>query len=414
MAGAFTLEMLAVDAYHYTLKEIAKLAVSLGKDPFLDEMDDEQLTDYWLDAWLPEPLEWDVDRPRELSEDENISVDGSFVSHTTSPIRQLFLPVISKKSNARVLALRPEQGWIEQGPSLAPASAYHERDSVIVIRGTVDELKKLRTMAENIVHLINEDVTRHYGDSRATILSMIRKRRAKLASEAHAFERETLELAVQIRRRQNAPRIVDVRTRKEIKFLRERPRSKATATDRCLSPASMQPIIDLIHQAGTGFELARKEFRKLGEKGLRHIIAIFLNAVFESNVATAETFSKDGKADLFITVDGRAVLVGECKFWDGRALYTKTLGEQLTRYVLWRHSAAVLVTFSDRQSLTAVMTEAKLGTEEHASYRSGLQERSETYFVSTHEHPDDPDKTMEIHHLFFNLYSTQDEVSDAC
>jgi hypothetical protein len=57
--------------------------------------------------------------------------------------------------------------------------------------------------------------------------------------------------------------------------------------------------------------VAPQEFCKLGEEGLRHVIAGYLNAVFRSTAVTGETFSKGGKPDLNIQVRGGSVFVGE-------------------------------------------------------------------------------------------------------
>ena len=78
----------------------------------------------------------------------------------------------------------------------------------------------------------------------------------------------------------------------------------------------------------------------------------------------------------------------------------------------WRHTVAVLITFSRNQGLTSVVREAQRATQEHPSRRGEIVAKTDTYFVSNHVHPDDPDKTVEVHHLLFNLYTESTAGSD--
>lgn len=408
MAEAFTLEMLAVDAYQYSIKEIAARVETLGNEPSLDGVSDEELADRWVSDFLLEPLEWDTQRPVEYDRDEVVTMSGRRLSNVGVPIRRLFLPIVPKKSNSRVLTLRPERGWTQRGPSLSPAAAYIERERVIVLRGTKADLTDLQGTAKTMVNLINDDVERYYRELRPTVLRMIRDRREQIARDDEVFRQEASDLGVEVRQRANAPRLVDVREREAVRVLRKPSHRQPGPADPRLSLESTDKIVDLIDRAGRGFEVARQEFRKLGEEGLRHVIVGYLNAVFQRTDVTGETFSKDGKPDLVIIRDGRPVMVGECKFWGGAALYSDTLGRQLVRYIPWRHTLAVLITFAVRQNLTRVVREARQASMTHPSTVGAIQDRSETYFVSNHVHPDDPEKTVEVHHLLFNLYSTLD------
>jgi hypothetical protein len=109
-----------------------------------------------------------------------------------------------------------------------------------------------------------------------------------------------------------------------------------------------------------------------------------------------------GDTDILLNVPGGAVLVAECHKWDGPGLYAAKL-EQLFDYVAWRHTAAVMITFSGRESLTAVIQKADGAITSHSSYRRGFESKTSTYRVSSHAHPSDEQKAVEIHHLFFNL-----------
>lgn len=408
MAEAFTLQTLAVSAKTSALDEIGSKLESFDEDHSLFHLSDEDLCSYIVDQWEPKQIEWDPDRRPQLGEDEVIYVGRPPERTISSDIRRLYLPLVPKKSNEETLAFRPEQSWIEAGPSLASAAEFDRESHTIILRGTRDELTRLRSEALNIVSMINADIDRHFGDFQAVVLEMIKKRRSDIKRQQDAFERDAADLGVAIRRRNEAPVPIDVTQRAEVRTIRNLNTPPPGAPDPRLSTKSIAEIIELIDQAGKGFQVARREFRSLGEEGLRHVIAGYLNAVFGSTSATGETFSKDGRPDLNIMVNGRPVLVAECKFWSGSALYIKTLNTQLARYVLWQHTVAVMITFCTRQSMTKAIREAINITAASPQTRRPVQERSETYFVSHQAHPDDDERTIEIHHLFFNLYSTSD------
>ena len=69
----------------------------------------------------------------------------------------------------------------------------------------------------------------------------------------------------------------------------------------------------------------------------------------------------------------------------------------------WRHTAAVVMTFVRNKGLTNVLAEADRAIKDHASYRGGFTLRTATYRTSGHEHPEDFEMTLEVHHLLFHL-----------
>jgi hypothetical protein len=144
-------------------------------------------------------------------------------------------------------------------------------------------------------------------------------------------------------------------------------------------------------------------FGGLREEDLRTIILGYLNAVFARPAATGETFSVSGKTDILLNVTGGAVLIGECHWWAGESTYVDKL-EQLFRYVTFRQTAAMMITFSDRASLTEVVAAATTAIRAHSSVRSAVGEPASTRRTSSHKHPRDPEKIVEVHHLFFDLH----------
>ncbi|MDQ3656551.1 MAG: hypothetical protein M3457_15935 [Chloroflexota bacterium] len=363
MSKAFTFERMAVQVFQEAVNEIASKLESFDDANTWFGRPVEDFRDHILDQWMLHPLEWDPKRNQEVDRDDAIYMGRRPPKQGGPEIRRLFLPLIPRKSNFEVLLIRPEQGWTERGPSLSERAAFDAKESVLLLRGTLEELEQLRHQAGTIINLINQDVLQHFAGLPGIVNRMIQGRYQLITASQLQFEADAKALNVDIRTRSNAPAIVDVRERAEIEVVRNLDRKAAKVDDPQLSNDSIRRIIGLLDQAGRGFEFARKEFRSLGEEGLRHVLVGYLNAVFESTAVTGETFSKDGKPDLVVMVQGQPVLVGECKFWGGKALYSKTLHSQLTRYVLWRHAIAVMITFSDRKNLTAVIKDASSSTQ---------------------------------------------------
>src|SRR5205807_512426 len=109
--------------------------------------------------------------------------------------------------------------------------------------------------------------------------------------------------------------------------------------DERINPESLRQILQLVDQAGKGFEVAPATFTKLGEEDLRNIIVGYLNAVFASRAATGETFSARGRTDILLNVPNGGVLICECKYWDGARHYIDGM-EQLFGYLTFRHGVA--------------------------------------------------------------------------
>lgn len=174
-------------------------------------------------------------------------------------------------------------------------------------------------------------------------------------------------------------------------------------TEPYLEVDKINAVIEIITNAGRGFEVTPHVFNLLEEEYLRDIILGFLNTIFSLG-ATGETFLKNGKTDIHIKIDRGSIFSAECKKWDGPKLYSDTI-DQLFNYLIWRQNYGVIITFSNRVGFTDVMDEAKRITLEHSTTLSSICiEVDVGHFVTEHEFPDDPRKRVTIHHLLFNLY----------
>jgi hypothetical protein len=108
------------------------------------------------------------------------------------------------------------------------------------------------------------------------------------------------------------------------------------------------------------------------------------------------------KTDILLNVPGGAVLVTECKYWDGAAKNVEAL-VQLFGYLTWRHTDGLLVTFSRRKGLQRVIEQSQSAMQSHSAYRGGFKMKTRSYFTTTHMHPADDQKLVGVHHLLFDL-----------
>jgi hypothetical protein len=130
----------------------------------------------------------------------------------------------------------------------------------------------------------------------------------------------------------------------------------------------------------------------------------FLNGNFKLH-ATAEAFNKLGKTDISLRYSGDNLFVAECKFWAGSSVYIETI-DQLFRYLTWRENLGVIICFVREKDFTSIIEKAKTTTTTHISYiQNSLKNKRDTYFVTKHIFPEDKNKTVDIHHILFTIYS---------
>jgi len=169
-----------------------------------------------------------------------------------------------------------------------------------------------------------------------------------------------------------------------------------------LDRSKVLDIITVIDNQGRQFEKTPKTYKDFDEDGLRDVILVSLNSLFEGK-ATGETFSHKGKTDIYLNIDKGNVLICECKIWGGQALYHKTI-EQLLGYLTWRHNFGIMITFAKQKNFSKILADTQTTIQGHTSYRSGFQKVTENHFLSHHKIDQDEAKDVEIHHLFYNLY----------
>jgi hypothetical protein len=279
-------------------------------------------------------------------------------------------------------------------------ATFRERDHVIVLHVPVDQAEQYLRDLRSMIFQINVDIERQTPAFRPRVLDVVHRRRETVASHQAKFAETMANVGVQVWKKEGAVKPVNVAVRREIRVLRDTPSSLPAEPE--LDMESVRQVVGLIDQAGKGFETTPGAFVSLGEEQLRDVILGHLNAVFGPLAATGESFSKNGKTDILLRARDGAVLIVECKFWDGPKQYAETI-DQLFGYLTWRHTSGVLVTFSRRRGLTRVVEAALRATSEHSSFSRDLKTITDSRFSSVHVHPTDNQKVIEVHHLFFDM-----------
>lgn len=130
-----------------------------------------------------------------------------------------------------------------------------------------------------------------------------------------------------------------------------------------LDDARVEDIVEFLDGQAKNFETTPMAIKSLGEEDLRDLLLANLNSIFQGN-ATGETFSKRGKTDICLKIDKGNILICECKFWGGPALYKTTI-DQLRGYLTWRHNYGIMVTFVRNKGFSQVLAGAAGGLQLH-------------------------------------------------
>ncbi len=122
-----------------------------------------------------------------------------------------------------------------------------------------------------------------------------------------------------------------------------------------LDEKSYQDILTPIRWMGKTIERDPAAYASLGEENLRTQFLALLNGSFEG-LGSGETFSVNGKTDLYLRVNERAVFIAECKFWDGPAGFNGII-DQLTGYLTWRDSKTAILLFVRNADIAPVLAQ---------------------------------------------------------
>ena len=122
-----------------------------------------------------------------------------------------------------------------------------------------------------------------------------------------------------------------------------------------LDEKTYQDILSSIRWMGQTLERDPAAYANLGEENLRSHFLASVNGSFEGQ-GSGETFSVNGKTDIYLRVNERAVFIAECKFWDGPAGFNGII-DQLTGYLTWRDSKTAILLFVRNADIAPVLAQ---------------------------------------------------------
>ena len=137
------------------------------------------------------------------------------------------------------------------------------------------------------------------------------------------------------------------------------------------------------------------------EEDLRQHFLVQLNGQYEGQ-ATGETFNYEGKTDILVRVQDRNIFIAECKFWRGSADLKDAI-DQLLGYTSWRDTKAALLIFNRHTDMSTVVKNVPEAVQGHPNWESNCEYDHETGFRYAFTHKDDPEKTITLTVLVFNV-----------
>jgi hypothetical protein len=268
------------------------------------------------------------------------------------------------------------------------------------LQNAKQKLEDFKQIVSGLVTRKNAETEEQNDKLRQQLAQVITDRKTKLMAQSSVLK-QLAELIPLSRKEQPLSPVIPLAKKKKVVINPPRPK---VITYPKIDTKILDAIIDVLIRGGRTFEQAPETFLKLDEEDLRNILISFLNGNFELH-AVAEAFNKLGKTDISLRYSNDNLFVAECKFWRGQGHYSETI-DQLFRYLTWRENIGVLITFVREKDLTEIFRKAKESTSSHTTFIDGsMRNRSDLYSVSCHRFPEDKEKTIEMHHLFFTIHS---------
>lgn len=151
-----------------------------------------------------------------------------------------------------------------------------------------------------------------------------------------------------------------------------------TKPNHALETAAYEDILGNLAGMSVAIERSPSTFADIGEEALRDWFLVALNGHFRGD-ATGETFSREGKTDISIRVNGGVIFIAECKFWGGEKVLLETI-DQLLGYLTWRDSKAAILLFSRNADFTAVLSQIATVFRNHGHFVRQVRYASESGF----------------------------------
>ena len=387
---------------HYQNVPRAVAAILDAEEPgYLATVEFEEYLDYLVDRLALEPLEWHADQATAEPFTTRVKRYDRFFEKEFNREETRFrvrVPLSAHSSRRDYFRLGPATTWFgrsEPDWRFEGDTLLYEVDAAegAVERGLED--------VEFWLGNRNGDIAMGNKNLRKRVQSTLEDRKRRLEEQNEHVRGVIQNLKIPLHQSPDSAKPVAMKPRK-IRTVLTKPQPKAPATEPTLSRDDVVELVDFIEQYARQFEVTPAPFLNMKEEELRDVLIGMMNANYPGST-TAETFNKLGKTDIAFRVDEGNVLICECKFWSGQKAYSAAL-IQLFRYLTWRQNYGVLIHFCTLKNMTKAVSDAKESVASHSSHVPGTTHVvSDTRFLTRHKHPQDPDKLVEVFHLFFDL-----------
>jgi len=287
-----------------------------------------------------------------------------------------------------------------------PAADVGETEVKLVIEYPADAPRDVRAEAEGTLGRIEQWLG--WVRSDADALNRELEGRARRAIQARRERvRQTYdrlqETGIPMRKRDETPRtyIADVLVRRPSPTI---PASSTTAIglEPVISDADFEHILEVIRGTAEAMERSPKTYTGMGEEDLRQVLLAALNTHYRGQT-TAEAFNVSGKTDILVRhPEGRNLLIGECKFWEGSKGFSATL-DQLFGYAAWRDTKLTLIMFVRQKDLTSIVEKGHEVLVAHDQFVSLADPPFETERRAVMRWPGDERRVADLNVFFVHL-----------
>lgn len=387
-------------SYYLQIDRIIAERLAKEQPEYLLQVDPQQYLDYLVSEAEWQPLEWDEGQLTVEPFTAKVERYDQFDERKyVSDVSQLRLRIPT--------SLHPQRTeYFRFGPSttrLTSEPKWKFEGSILVLDVEASEQAIERGLDDVRFWLggRNKDIEGGNRQLRERIRPVWESKRRQLEQQHSATQAVLQKVNIRLHQDPDArAKPVEIRPR-QLRTVVDKPQASA-APEPALKDEDVAALVDFIERYARQFEVAPQTYAKMGEEELRNLLVGMINTNYPGST-TAETFNKLGKTDISLRVEGGHVLIAECKFWPGVKEYAQAL-EQLFGYLTWRQNYGVLITFCRLRDMSKAVAAAKQAMQTHASWSaSSTRERSATRFSTRHLHPQDAGKSVEVHHLFFDL-----------
>jgi len=271
---------------------------------------------------------------------------------------------------------------------------------VINWRDDADEIKReanrcvscIRQQAENVCR----EVEGFNASFEAEVTSIVRARKEELLKQSGLLE----QLGVPLKQAASVPETFAVPSVKRKVVVKPAAPSTSFTPEPALDERMYHEILKLCYDTGVEMERHPSVYGGKDEESLRDHFIMVLSPHFES--VTGETFNKSGKTDVLIRHEKANVFVAECKFWNGRKGFHKTI-DQLLGYLTWRDSKAAVVFFVRTKELAPVLAQIETVAAEHSCFVKTRPRESEGWFNFDFHLKEDSSRGVKLAVLCFHF-----------